>query len=138
MTDLVVDASVVIKWVLPEADSAPALTPRSRRLAAPDLLTAECVNILWKHVRRGERSLAEAQAAAGLLGAAGIELRPMRGLADSATQWAVRLDHPAYDCFYLALAELLAVPLVTVDGRLQRRLRVAPTSAVRILGLDAL
>ena len=54
MTVLVVDASIAIKWVIQEAETAEALWLRRHRLAAPDLLVAECANILWKKVRRNE------------------------------------------------------------------------------------
>jgi predicted nucleic acid-binding protein len=33
------------------------------------------------------------------------------------------LDHPVYDCFYLALAEDRHATLVTADGRLLNRLQ---------------
>lgn len=110
MIDLVIDASVAIKWGLPERDTAAALGLKSRSLAAPDLLTAECANILWKHVRRGELSAAEAHAAAETLLGTKVELFTMRSLFDDALAWAMMLGHPAYDCFYPALAERLAVP----------------------------
>ena len=52
---LVVDASVVIKWFYEEDDSAEALQIRERyQFVAPDLLVAECANIVWKKVQRGE------------------------------------------------------------------------------------
>ena len=35
---------------------------------------------------------------------------------------ARRLDHPLYDCVYLALAEREEATLVTADQRLRRRL----------------
>ena len=34
-----------------------------------------------------------------------------------ATELACQLNHPAYDCFYLALAELLGTSVVTADRR---------------------
>ena len=39
---------------------------------------------------------------------------------------ALELDRPIYDCFYLALSEARAAPLVTDDRRLLANLR--PTS----------
>jgi len=50
---IVVDASVVVKWLIPEDQSLRAVSLRERfDFAAPDLIHAEIVNILWK--RRDE------------------------------------------------------------------------------------
>jgi len=118
MTDLVIDASVAIKWVIEEPGTREALSLRRHRLFAPDLLVAECANILWKKTRRNELSLQETLLAARLLQRADIELAPMRALLEPATKLAIALDHPAYDCAYLALAESLSCDLVTADQRL--------------------
>jgi predicted nucleic acid-binding protein len=118
MTDLVIDASVAIKWVIEETGTREALSLRRHRLFAPDLLVAECANILWKKTRRNELSLQEARLAAQLLQRADIELAPMRAFLEPATRLAIALDHPAYDCVYLALAEGLSCDLVTADQRL--------------------
>jgi predicted nucleic acid-binding protein len=56
---LVIDASVAIKWIIDEEGSPAALALRKHSLAAPDLLMAECANILWKKSRRGELSTDE-------------------------------------------------------------------------------
>jgi predicted nucleic acid-binding protein len=118
MTDLVVDASVAIKWVIEEPGTREALSLRRHRLFAPDLLVAECANILWKKTRRNELTLQEALLAARLLQRADIELVPMLALLEPATRLAIAMDHPAYDCAYLALAEDLLCDLVTADQRL--------------------
>jgi predicted nucleic acid-binding protein len=118
MTDLVIDASVAIKWVIEEPGTREALSLRRHRLFAPDLLVAECANILWKKTRRNELTLQETLLAARLLQRADIELAPMRALLEPATKLAIALDHPAYDCAYLALAESLSCDLVTADQRL--------------------
>jgi len=46
VTDYVIDASVAIKWVVSEPGTQEALALRQHRLIAPDLLIAECANIL--------------------------------------------------------------------------------------------
>jgi predicted nucleic acid-binding protein len=118
MTKLVIDANVAIKWVIDEPGTPEALSLRRHRLFAPDLLVAECANVLWKKVGRSELNIEEALLAGRLLQRAEIELMPMRGLLEPATRLAVVLGHPAYDCIYLALAERLSCDLVTADRRL--------------------
>jgi len=108
MTDLVIDASVVIKWVIDEPGTKEALSLLRHRLYAPDLLVAECANILWKKVQRNELTSEEAALATRLLQCADIELAPMRALLEPAVRLAITLDHPAYDCTYLALAESMS------------------------------
>ena len=119
---VVIDASVAIKWVIEEEGTPQALALLSYALAAPDLLIAECANILWKKVRFGELSSKEANFAAGLLARADIELMPMRPHLQAATRLAIALDHPAYDCIYVALAEAEGARLVTADARLVQKL----------------
>jgi len=121
VTDLVIDASVAIKWVIEEHGTAEALSLRRHRLFAPELLVAECANVLWKKTRRSELTPKEAGLAARLLQRADIELAPMRALLEPATELAIAMDHPAYDCTYLALAESLACDLVTADYKLSAK-----------------
>ena len=123
MTDLVIDASVAIKWVVEEEGTAEALALRHRKLIAPDLIVAECANILWKKVRRAELSAEEAGIAGRLLANADLDLMPTRSLMDAALEIAMLLDHPAYDCLYLALAEQTGSTFVTADSRLLSRAR---------------
>jgi len=121
VTTLVVDASVAIKWVVQEQGTAEALLLRRHNLSAPELLIPECANILWKKVRRRELTEQEARLAARLLERADIDLAPTRRLLEPATMLAIALDHPAYDCVYLALAATLACDFVTADERLSRK-----------------
>ncbi|WP_379651702.1 type II toxin-antitoxin system VapC family toxin [Teichococcus aestuarii] len=131
-----VDASIAIKWVIEEPGTAEALALRRYQLAAPDLLVPECANILWKKVRRKELSEAEALLAARLLERAEIDLAPMRPLLESATRLAVALDHPAYDCLYLALAQSIGSDFITADERLCTKVRERGVP-VRAIGLIA-
>jgi predicted nucleic acid-binding protein len=64
---VVIDASVAVKWVVPEPGSERAELLLDRGLVAPDLLFAECANILWEKVRRGELTTEEANVAAQTL-----------------------------------------------------------------------
>ncbi|UGX88599.1 type II toxin-antitoxin system VapC family toxin [Phyllobacterium meliloti] len=121
MDTLIIDASIAIKWVVEEEGTEEALKLRGRyKFAAPDLLVAECANILWKKVQRNELAPDEAQLAARLLQRADIELISMRGLLEEAAMLAILLGHPAYDCIYLALAKQRQYRFVTADQRLQR------------------
>jgi len=142
VTSLVVDASIAVKWVVEEAGTTEALVlKRIYRLAAPDLLIAECANILWKKARRGELSLDEASLAARLLQKVDIVLRPMRPFLDAATRIAIMLNHPAYDCLYLAMAEAEQTRFVTADDRLLNKVRQDPTkrfSAIVVSLQDAI
>lgn len=135
MRTLVIDASVAIKWVVEEPGTAEALALRRFRLSAPDLLVAECANILWKKVRRGELSKAEALIAAGLLEHAEVDLVPMRRMLKPATELATALGHPAYDCMYLSLAQSMGLSFVTADERLRTKVHSHGLSA-QVLGLS--
>ena len=137
MSSLVIDASVAVKWVVEEEGTKEALALRHRALAAPDLLIAECANILWKKVRRNELSEQESVFAAGLLALADIELMAMRPYLEAAVRIAVALDHPAYDCIYIALAEAEGLRFVTADMSLLRKVRrqASERYADRVVGL---
>lgn len=123
MSTFVIDASIAVKWVVEEEGTAAALSLRRRaRLIAPELLIAECANILWKKVSRKELSKHHARLAARLLQGADLELLPTRALLESATEIAIDLDHPAYDCLYVALAAANKCTFVTADARLLRKI----------------
>jgi predicted nucleic acid-binding protein len=125
---LVVDASVACKWFLAEtdADHAEALLAGGSLLLAPDLIVAEVCNVACLKLRR--REIAADQAAAIVDGLPDLldELVPSAQLAPRAFAIASALSHSAYDCFYLALAELRGMRLVTADQRLVGRLAKTP------------
>ena len=123
MITLVIDASIAVKWVVEEDNTPAALALwQKAKLIAPELLVAECANILWKKVQRGELLKEEALLAARLLQGAEIELLPTRFLFEAATRMSIEIDHPAYDCLYLALAVENKCQFVTADERFLRKL----------------
>ena len=136
MTDLVIDASVAVKWVVQESGTSEALALRKAKLAAPDLIIPECANILWKKHKLGQLTAAEASAAGQLLERADIELVPMGAQLHRATALASELEHPAYDCFYILLALEKGCAFATADQRLLRRAQQSPRKDVAAAILD--
>ena len=124
----VVDASIAVKWVIPEAlsDKADRLRADEDEMLAPDLLLIEVANALWKKTASREISPAEADGALSLVSESGINLRPTAPLLPRAMQVARHLSHPVYDCVYLALAETEHASFVTADRRLLRRISARP------------
>lgn len=118
----IVDTSVAVKWYACEPDSEIAAQLLGRPLAAPDLIRAEVGNSLWKKVRKGEITPAQAQSALPQL-ARSVMLLPSEALAESALDLALELGHPIYDCVFLALAQTLDFPLITADKRLWSQTR---------------
>ncbi|HEV7329092.1 MAG TPA: type II toxin-antitoxin system VapC family toxin [Bosea sp. (in: a-proteobacteria)] len=114
----VVDASVAMKWFVDEEDSDKAeLLLRSRELIAPAIILSEVGNGLWS--KRGFSGI-EFNLARDLIGELPQllnEIVPIEGLMKDAMQFAFDLDHPIYDCLYLALANQRRLPLVTADKR---------------------
>jgi predicted nucleic acid-binding protein len=118
--------------VVEEESTAEALALRQKaKLIAPELLVAECANILWKKVQRRELSKEEALFAARLLQGAEIELLPTRFLFEAATRMSIEIDHQAYDCLYLALAVEKGCRFVTADERFLRKLHQNRRGAFR-------
>ena len=129
MNTFVIDASIAVKWVVDEDGTPEALALRQRaKLIAPELLVAECANILWKKVQRDELLKEEALLAARLLQGAEIELLPMRSLFETATRISIEINHPAYDCIYLALAANSKMPVRYSRRTLSAEASSGPTS----------
>ena len=136
MTGYVVDASVVVKWLVTEewSDESSRLLDSGLTLIAPELVFAEASNALWAMHRRGDLSRDDLADAADLLRSAPLSVPvSMRRLAAGAVRLAVDLGHPAYDCYYLALAMQEQYPVVTADARFHDRVREHPYLADRIV-----
>jgi predicted nucleic acid-binding protein len=126
---VVVDASVALKWFLSEeplAGQALAVVQEGTVLIAPDFLIAEVCNAAWRSARLGRISAVQVIEIAASLPRFFDALVSAAGLAPRAVAIAGQLDHPVYDCLYLALAEAERADLVTADMQLLGILRATP------------
>ncbi len=125
MSAIIVDASVGVKWFVPEVHSAEARAWRQ----GPDNLHVpafffdlEIANVLWKKVQRAEITRADADLILGQLPSLPVTRHPEPPLLASAFDLASRTQRTVYDCMYLALAMQLGGRMVTSDQRLYRSL----------------
>ena len=120
-----VDASVALRWYVeaPDSAAATAVLEGEEPLLAPDLIVPEVMNAAWKLARAGEITDEHGARIADAIPYAFSALFGATRLSARAFALARQLDHPVYDCIYLALAELEEVPLLTADRRLLTRLR---------------
>jgi predicted nucleic acid-binding protein len=132
---LIVDASVAVKWVIPESGStaAAALREHDSHLIAPSLAIAEIGNVLWKKTLRNEIDRDAAVSALRLAVSHLAEFFPLDNIREAALELAVELRHPIYNCFYLALAQRERCALITADTKL-----LAAAKALKDVELRAL
>lgn len=134
---IVIDASVSLKWVIEEEGSDAAFALQNQRLTAPSLWLAEAGNALWRHVRLGEIVEDEAAQRLDLLRRAAVRTTELDLDAAAALRLAATLNHPIYDCFYLAAAIRQETFVATADARFASVVRGSKhASRVRVLGED--
>lgn len=120
---VVVDASVAIKWYMPEIyeQKATKLLAGSYELNAPELIIPEFGNIIWQKERRGEfSSPSGAKTVVKAFLNANVRFHPQVGVA--AFVGAELTGQTVYDWTYLALALSLSCQLVTADQRFYKAL----------------
>jgi predicted nucleic acid-binding protein len=127
----VVDASVGIKWFLPETHTEHALRllVGGHRLLVPDLFFPEVANILWKRVRRGEMSDREASTTLQAFGALSLQSFASCPLSLVALEIACQTQRSAYDSLYLALAVRERGVMVTADRKLYEIIHNTPLAS---------
>ena len=134
MSVFVVDASLVVKWFVPEVHSVAARKwlDATHDYLAPDLIFPEVGNALWKKVRKGELSPEQAQGLVNDLSGIGVEAVAMRALVSDAHALAGRTGITVYDATYLTLAVRLETQVITGDDRFARKLAEYPLLAEHV------
>ena len=132
---IVVDASVALKWYVPEIHSEAAtrvLDARRSgvRLHVPDLFYPEFGNILSKKARVGEISNTVAAEIADAMLGVPKTVHASEALLPAALEIALDSGRTVYDSLYLALAAFLGCEAVTADERLYRGLANTRWSAL--------
>jgi predicted nucleic acid-binding protein len=123
----VVDASVIVKWFIPEAGTTPAKALLAERdeLIAPELARVEVASALIRKGLRDEVAAADVESTLRAwfraLADGQIFLLPNSDDIEAAARLALELSHPLADCLYLALAERQGVALITADRAFARR-----------------
>lgn len=118
-TAFVVDASVAVKWFVPEIHSGHALRLLRKRsaLQAPELIQAEFGNILWKKCRAGEFDGTTAGEIISSFRRSPLVVHPHGSLLKLAWGTALKYRQTFYDSLYLALAMTEKARMVTADGK---------------------
>jgi len=131
VTSFVLDASVAIKWVIPDGRE-PLMGTALRLLQqyrdgeldfiVPDVFWAEVGNALWRGVKQGRWNRARAGLAAEEMRERDFQTVPSRLLVGEALEIASTYDRNIYDCLYAALAVQARTELITADERLANAL----------------
>lgn len=125
----VLDASVAVRWVVPErgSEEAAELLVEAIGWVAPRLLLVESAAALRRKIVAGELAAEQGlQALEALLQAVAdgvVRLADDEEIVPSAVTLALTLAHKVPDCVYLALAEREGLGLVTADRRLHELAR---------------
>lgn len=135
VSSAVVDASVVVRWVVPEqgADEAVALLGQSIDWIAPRLMLTEVASALRRKVAAGELSVELATHGLDLVldveARGALRLHRDEGVVKKALDLSIAYRRKVPDCVYLALAEDAGAGLATADRQLSEmaRSRRVPT-----------
>ena len=122
--NLVIDASVVTKFYVPEilSDNAEGIlsqaTDGKLLLCAPDLVYPETGNILWKKQRRRELTSEEVEEIVDAIAALPIRIEPSRPVMPLAVSIAMHGEITVYDAMYVAIARIYKTRMITADRKL--------------------
>ena len=138
MSVFVVDASLVVKWFIPEiySEAARRWLGASHDYVAPDLLFSEAGNTVWKKVRRKELEETEGRQLVKDLAQVAVETVATRNLLEDALAVALTAGITVYDAMYLALAVRLETEVITGDDRFADKMAEHPLLAPHVRRLQ--
>jgi predicted nucleic acid-binding protein len=122
--NLVMDASVLIKFYVPEilSDRAERLLAKLEKkdidLLAPDLIYPEAGNILWKKQRLKELTRSEVEQITDAILSLPLKTEASKSLLPLAVDIAITYGITVYDASYLSLAKVYETTLITADRKL--------------------
>jgi predicted nucleic acid-binding protein len=121
----IIDASVILKWFIPEEHSERALRLKDSDacLHAPAFLTLEVGNVLSKKRRRGELTAQDTEDIWRAFRRAPIRRHADETLVLAAFDLAQHTKQSLYDNLYLALAVELNLSFLTADRKFYQALR---------------
>ena len=130
----VFDASVVVPLLLPvPGQPTPGVNLTESQIHAPQLLSIEVANALWRYARTRLVSTIDAKRAWSKFEILPFRFAEDRDLAPQALILAEALAHPVYDCIYLALALARGTRLVTRDKRFAAAARASYAKQVELI-----
>jgi predicted nucleic acid-binding protein len=134
MAQIVVDASVALKWVLDEPGTRHAAELVGESLHAPDFMLVEVANVLWAKSRRKQLTRKQADSAFDAVVQTPVAITQIGDLLAPARSLGFALDLTLYDCLYVALAQRLGFPLATADSGIADAIEAAalPCGVIRV------
>ena len=117
----VLDASAAVRLILgdPAAAGLAQQIGEAALVLAPELMLSEVANTLWKLWRADQLNNLDPQQLLADARDLVDRVEPDRHLQTEALALACHLNHPVYDCLYLALARREAATLINADRRLR-------------------
>jgi predicted nucleic acid-binding protein len=122
--NLVIDASVLIKFYIPEilSDKAEELLDRVEQgdmmLLAPDLIYPEAGNILWKKQRMKELTRPEVEEIADAIISLPLKIEASKPFLSLAMDIAIAYRITVYDAIYISMARVYEIKMMTADRKL--------------------
>ena len=122
--NLVIDASVLIKFYVPESLSDRAgrllanVEKKDIELLAPDLIYPEAGNILWKKQRLKELTRSELEEITDAILSLPLKIEALKSLLPLAVDIAIAYGIAVYSAIYVGLTKVYETTLVTADRKL--------------------